>query len=138
MKSIEAEIEKARQRRTIRLSAAQKIFLRMPWFVRYLFYSVWMNSPVTRKKYFGNVYFSAGGMTGMGTGWGLPVPMHPIGLFAGSMSDKPVAVNGSVEIRRMLHLTFTADHRISDGGQLARFMAEFFKTVKTETDALDV
>jgi len=38
--------------------------------------------------------------------------------------EKPVAKNGKVEIRKMLPLSLTYDHRIVDGAQAARFIMD--------------
>ncbi|MBI4143521.1 2-oxo acid dehydrogenase subunit E2, partial [Candidatus Woesearchaeota archaeon] len=45
-------------------------------------------------------------------------------LGVGRVMDKPVARNGKVEIRKMLPLSLTYDHRIVDGAQAARFMMD--------------
>jgi pyruvate dehydrogenase E2 component (dihydrolipoamide acetyltransferase) len=39
----------------------------------------------------------------------------------GRIADRPVAVDGSVEVRPLLPYTFGADHRIVDGDLLEAF-----------------
>jgi pyruvate dehydrogenase E2 component (dihydrolipoamide acetyltransferase) len=38
--------------------------------------------------------------------------------------DTPVAHNGQIALRPMMELTACADHRISDGATVARFLAD--------------
>jgi pyruvate dehydrogenase E2 component (dihydrolipoamide acetyltransferase) len=45
-------------------------------------------------------------------------------LGVGRIVDKPVAVSGRVEVRPMLWLSLTFDHRIVDGAPAARFLQE--------------
>ncbi|MBI2660134.1 2-oxo acid dehydrogenase subunit E2 [Candidatus Woesearchaeota archaeon] len=45
-------------------------------------------------------------------------------LGIGRIMDKPIAKSGKVEIRKMLPLSLTYDHRIVDGAQAARFMMD--------------
>jgi pyruvate dehydrogenase E2 component (dihydrolipoamide acetyltransferase) len=45
-------------------------------------------------------------------------------LGIGRIMEKPVAKSGKVEIRKMLPLSLTYDHRIVDGAQAARFMMD--------------
>lgn len=43
-------------------------------------------------------------------------------LLTGRIYDKPVAVNGKVQIRKILPLSLTFDHRINDGASAQRFV----------------
>ena len=45
-------------------------------------------------------------------------------LGVGRIIEKPVARTGKIEIRKMLPLSLTYDHRIVDGAQAARFMMD--------------
>ncbi len=45
-------------------------------------------------------------------------------LGVGRMQDKPVAVNGAVEIRPMMTLSLSFDHRVIDGAPAAAFLTE--------------
>jgi pyruvate dehydrogenase E2 component (dihydrolipoamide acetyltransferase) len=47
-------------------------------------------------------------------------------LAVGAMTDKPIVVNGKVEVRPMMMLTLSYDHRIVDGAPAA----EFLRTIK--------
>lgn len=41
-----------------------------------------------------------------------------------SLADKPVAVNGKVEIRPMMYLALTYDHRLLDGREAVTFLVK--------------
>ncbi|MBI4010418.1 MAG: 2-oxo acid dehydrogenase subunit E2, partial [Candidatus Aenigmarchaeota archaeon] len=48
----------------------------------------------------------------------------------GRIIEKPVVKNGKVEIRKMLPLSLTYDHRIVDGAQAARFMMDLMEKLQ--------
>jgi pyruvate dehydrogenase E2 component (dihydrolipoamide acetyltransferase) len=41
------------------------------------------------------------------------------------MEDKPVAIDGRVEVRPVLPITATIDHRYADGAQIAKALRAF-------------
>lgn len=43
-------------------------------------------------------------------------------LAVGSVEDKPVAVNGTVSVRKRMRVTMSCDHRVIDGATGARFL----------------
>jgi pyruvate dehydrogenase E2 component (dihydrolipoamide acetyltransferase) len=45
-------------------------------------------------------------------------------LAVGRVSDRVVAVNGAPAVRPMVSLTLTVDHRVADGADAARYLAE--------------
>lgn len=53
----------------------------------------------------------------------LPLPVLRVGLRAAD--DRPVAVDGRVEVRPILPVTATIDHRFVDGWHIARAMKTF-------------
>ncbi len=66
-------------------------------------------------------------ITNVGTLGGVfatPIPNHPESaiLATGKMQDMPLAVEGSVRVRKVLPLSLTFDHRVLDGAEAARFM----------------
>lgn len=101
----------------------QTILLKLPWFIRGPIYTLWMKSPSRRKAYFGTTYissiinYSADRRT-----WGIPIPMHALGLFIGTTSKRLVKEKDQIEERDMLQLTISVDHRVSNGGDMARFV----------------
>ncbi len=51
-------------------------------------------------------------------------------LAVGKMVDTPVTVEGQMVMRAMMQLTVSADHRISDGATVARFLSELKATLE--------
>lgn len=64
---------------------------------------------------------------------GLPVGFAPISwmykvpllVLAGSVADKPVAIDKRVEVRPIMPITATIDHRYADGWHVSRAMTAF-------------
>ena len=44
-------------------------------------------------------------------------------LAVGAVTETPVAVNGDVSVRPQMTVTLSADHRVVDGADAARFLA---------------
>ncbi|MCB9262423.1 MAG: 2-oxo acid dehydrogenase subunit E2 [Flavobacteriales bacterium] len=105
------------------LMGSQKFFLKLPWSLRKLFYKIWFLSATTKKKYFGTVYFSSIiNYSADRRTWGIPLPMHSLGIFIGTVSNRLIKNQGEIEERQMLQITVSVDHRISNGGDMARFV----------------
>ncbi len=51
-------------------------------------------------------------------------------LAAGAIVDRPAVVDGRIEVRPMMNLALTYDHRIIDGAEAAKFMASLKKMVE--------
>jgi pyruvate dehydrogenase E2 component (dihydrolipoamide acetyltransferase) len=60
----------------------------------------------------------------MGGIFGFPIIHHPevaiLGL--GKIMEKPLVVDGKIEIRKVLPLSLSFDHRVVDGAEAVRFM----------------
>jgi len=56
--------------------------------------------------------------------YGTPIINHPevAILGVGKIKDMPVVKDGKIEIRKILHLALSFDHRVVDGGEAARFL----------------
>ncbi|MDO8506831.1 MAG: dihydrolipoamide acetyltransferase family protein [Candidatus Limnocylindria bacterium] len=52
-------------------------------------------------------------------------------LAVGRVSDRVVAVNGAPAVRPVVSLTLTVDHRVADGADAARYLAEVAKELET-------
>lgn len=111
--------EKARQWRAV------SWFLRLPAFVRNLIFRAVNRSPRVWKKYVGTVYLTSVGMFGAGGGWGIACSAHTLGIIIGGIGEKPVVINGKIEIRECLNLTADFDHDLIDGAPAARFIEKF-------------
>lgn len=57
-------------------------------------------------------------------------------LGVGRMQDKPVAVNGAVEIRPMMTLSLSFDHRVIDGAPAAAFLTELKNVLENPYELL--
>ncbi|MBI1306324.1 MAG: hypothetical protein GC181_06890 [Bacteroidetes bacterium] len=101
---------------------AQRVFLKLPRFSRKQIYNFWLRHPVIRKKYFGTVYissimnYSADRRT-----WGIPLPMHSLGIFIGTHCKRLIETNNGLENRDMVQFTISVDHRVNNGGDMGRF-----------------
>lgn len=76
---------------------------------------------------FGSAMVSSVGMLGVPTGFSPLVWLYrvPLMVLVGEISDKPLAVGGKVEVRPVLPVTFTADHRYADGAHLGHALQAF-------------
>lgn len=73
----------------------------------------------------GTVAVTAVGMFGAGGGFGIAPPtLMPLQVIVGSVTERPRATGGRIEIREVLELTLTFDHNVIDGAPAARFVAE--------------
>ncbi len=70
------------------------------------------------------------GMYGVETFNAIINPPESAILAVGKMVDTPVAHEGQIVLRPMMELTACADHRISDGATVARFLAELKTTLE--------
>jgi pyruvate dehydrogenase E2 component (dihydrolipoamide acetyltransferase) len=60
----------------------------------------------------------------MGGIYGFPVIHHPevAILGMGKIMEKPIVVDGKIEVRKILPLSLSFDHRVVDGAEAVRFM----------------
>ena len=60
----------------------------------------------------------------MGGIYGTPIINHPevAILGVGKIKDMPVVREGKIEIRKILHLSLSFDHRVVDGAEAVRFL----------------
>lgn len=74
---------------------------------------------------------SVGMFGGDHSGWGISPTLHPLGLVVGSITWKPVVVEGRIEPREILHLTVSFDHDIVDGGPATRFTRRLLELIES-------
>ncbi|MBS2031486.1 MAG: 2-oxo acid dehydrogenase subunit E2 [Deltaproteobacteria bacterium] len=76
---------------------------------------------------FGSAMVSSVGMLGLPTGFSPLAWMYkvPILVLGGQIADKPVAIEGHVEVRKVMPVTATIDHRYADGWHIAALLAPF-------------
>jgi pyruvate/2-oxoglutarate dehydrogenase complex dihydrolipoamide acyltransferase (E2) component len=111
-------------------------------FMRTIIYRVINRSPRLWKKYVGTVYLTAVGMFGNGGGWGIAFSAHTLGIVLGGIGEKPVVVDGRIEICECLYVTADFDHDLIDGAPAVRFLERFKELVEIgyclETEPKDV
>ncbi|MEK6983515.1 MAG: dihydrolipoamide acetyltransferase family protein [Nanoarchaeota archaeon] len=68
--------------------------------------------------------FTVSNLGSIGVEFFTPIINYPESaiLGVGRLLEKPVVKNGKIEVRKVLPLSLTYDHRVVDGGQAARFM----------------
>jgi pyruvate/2-oxoglutarate dehydrogenase complex dihydrolipoamide acyltransferase (E2) component len=96
-------------------------YLRIPSFLRRLFFWIYIRSPVLQKKIAGTVGVTSLGMFAEGGFWGIPITTQTLLVTLGGIVKKPAMVNGSLEEREYLSVTLSFDHDIIDGAPAARF-----------------
>ncbi len=76
---------------------------------------------------FGSAMVTSVGMFGLPMGFAPLAWMYrvPLLVLAGEIADKPVAVAGRVEVRPVVPITATIDHRYVDGAQLGDALRAF-------------
>ena len=76
---------------------------------------------------FGSAMVSSVGMLGIPIGFSPLAWMYkvPLLILVGEIADKPVAIDGRVEVRPILPITATIDHRYADASQLAQALNAF-------------
>jgi pyruvate/2-oxoglutarate dehydrogenase complex dihydrolipoamide acyltransferase (E2) component len=105
-------------------------FLRLPGFVRRLFYWFVQKNPQLMRRYSSSVLVTAVGMFGKGTGWGIPMANFTLTVTLGGIAEKPGVVEGRIEIREYLCVTMSFDHDVVDGAPAARFAQRFRELVE--------
>jgi pyruvate/2-oxoglutarate dehydrogenase complex dihydrolipoamide acyltransferase (E2) component len=117
------QLHNSLQKKNLNVSGKHKIFMRLPWMIRKIFYASWFAFPSIRKQYFGTVYFSSIlNFSGDRRAWGVPIPMHPFGIFIGTMCKRLIESKDGIEKRDMVQITLSVDHRVSNGGDMGRFV----------------
>lgn len=76
---------------------------------------------------FGSAIVTSVGMFGLDEAWVPPTPFArvPLYVLVGAVTERPVVVDGSVEIRPQVTITATIDHRFVDGLQGGVLTREF-------------
>jgi len=80
-----------------------------------------------RRSPFGSAMVTSVGMFGIPQGFAPLAWMYdvPLLVLVGELTPKPVVIDGRVEVRTMLPITATIDHRYADGWHISRAMAAF-------------
>jgi len=107
------------------------VFILRPlvYWVGFLGGSLGLNIPIlgVRKFAFGSCLITSVGMLGLDQAF-VPFPPYariPLLVMIGAFKDKPVVIDKQIEIRPMLTVTATLDHRFIDGAQAALLAKKF-------------
>ncbi len=122
IRRVQAEGEKSESAPT---SGGEKLFMALPTFIRRPMMRMLFKDPHRAKQNAGTVLLTAVGMFGEGGGWGIPLIIHTLGVTLGGIAEKPVVIDGQIEIRECLSITVSFDHDIIDGAPAARFTQRF-------------
>lgn len=81
---------------------------------------------------FGSCIITSVGMLGFDEGYApfTPFARVPLLLLVGAIRDRPVVIDGEVEVRPMVTITATVDHRFIDGAQLGVLAQEFRRVIE--------
>jgi pyruvate/2-oxoglutarate dehydrogenase complex dihydrolipoamide acyltransferase (E2) component len=110
----------------------QRLAPHLPRFIRLWFFQAVKRNPNWFKQLQGTTIITSLGMFAPGTGWGITfLPVHTFGLTVGSITEKPVAHQGQVIVREILHLTLAFDHDIIDGAPAARFARSLLEVIES-------
>jgi pyruvate/2-oxoglutarate dehydrogenase complex dihydrolipoamide acyltransferase (E2) component len=98
------------------------LYLKLPLWIRHLFWARLMRDPFVHKKFSGTVGLTAIGMFAKGNvAWAIPITPHTLTFTLGGIYEKPVMIDGKVEGREVLCVTMSIDHDLIDGGPSTRF-----------------
>jgi pyruvate/2-oxoglutarate dehydrogenase complex dihydrolipoamide acyltransferase (E2) component len=100
----------------------ERIYYRLPKFLRILFWRYMLNHPKFAYKKMGNVIVTSLGAMGKINGWFVHKSVHPLSFGIGSVLKKPVAVKNEIKIREILNMTILIDHDPIDGAPMVRFI----------------
>jgi pyruvate/2-oxoglutarate dehydrogenase complex dihydrolipoamide acyltransferase (E2) component len=103
--------------------AIEDRFNKMPWLFRRVILWIGLRHPEVRLHYMGATF----GLSSLGRhGCKLLIPpcVSTSTFGVGEVEEKPVVVDGKIEIRPVMSLVLNFDHRVIDGAPAARFMQE--------------
>lgn len=89
-----------------------------------------LSRPSIAYKKMGNVAVTSIGTMGKGSGWFIPISVHPVCFGISTINKKPVVVDNQIVIREMLHITILFDHDVIDGADMARFISTFTENIE--------
>ena len=129
LRAVQADPDRSKESRFMRW------FLRLPAFLRRVFYWIVMRFPQSFRQYSSPVMVTAVGMFGSGGGWAITMPNFTLTVAVGGIVKKPGVYEDEIAIREYLDLTVSIDHDIIDGAPAARFV-QSFRTSLEKADLL--
>lgn len=116
------------QKRSDRL---EKLYTRLPGFLRRAVWKYLLSHPRLAFPKMGNVAITSLGMIGNVKGWFIPISVHPICFGIGNIVKKPGVIGNTLEIREILHMTILIDHDVMDGAPMTRFLHELTRNIES-------
>jgi pyruvate/2-oxoglutarate dehydrogenase complex dihydrolipoamide acyltransferase (E2) component len=89
---------------------------------------------VSMQMRYGVVGVTAVGMFGAGSMWLVPLTNATVTVSIGSISKKPILIDGNLQEHEFLCLTLSFDHDIVDGAPAARFARRFTELLSNGTE----
>ncbi|MBS3993021.1 MAG: 2-oxo acid dehydrogenase subunit E2 [Bacteroidetes bacterium] len=111
-------------------NSIEKLYTKLPGFLRRYFWYYMGNHPKYAYKKMGNVAFTSIGMMGSLRGWFIPISVHPICFGISSVIKKPLVRQEKIEIREILNMTVLIDHDVVDGAPIARFLTDLTENIE--------
>lgn len=106
-------------------------FNNMPWLLRRLIIWLGLRYPNIRLRYMGATF----GLSSLGK-FGCKILVPPCvstSTFGiGAVEDRPVVIDGKIEIRRIMTIALNFDHRLIDGAPAARFFQDVKRLLEGE------
>lgn len=103
-------------------------FHRLPDFLKYFLLKLIYYNPDVFKFFFGTIGFTNLGKFGIQDIY--PAWVNTIVFGVGSVKEKPVVVNGKIEILPILHLSLSFDHSVLDGIMAGRILKEIKELIE--------
>ncbi|MFN8208007.1 MAG: 2-oxo acid dehydrogenase subunit E2 [Bacteroidales bacterium] len=113
-----------------RTTLIERLYTRLPGFVRRTIWKNMMKRPGLVFNTMGNVAITSLGMLGKVNGWFIPISIHPVCFGLGPVIKKPVVMDDQVVIREILNFTVMLDHDVIDGAPMARFIVELTRNIE--------
>ncbi|HOX44982.1 MAG TPA: 2-oxo acid dehydrogenase subunit E2 [Myxococcota bacterium] len=139
-----AKVERLRTRQDTELQKSSKLVSLMPgflvrfflWLTAFIGYTLNLRCPGIPRDPFGACILTNVGMFGLDVAYAPLVPYSraPIVLLVGQAKPRPVVVDGRIEVREVVTLNATIDHRFCDGALLAK-MVKVIKESFEDPDA---
>lgn len=110
---------------------ATSLYFHMPTCLRRGSMKLLLSVPWLHQKTMGTVMVTSLAGRSSVSGWIIPESIHGIAIAIGSISKKPWAVDGTIAIRDILHLTLVVDHDVVDGAPAAAFASRLVALLET-------
>lgn len=94
------------------------------WLRLFVLRRLFLGNPQRMQNTMGTVMVTSLGTVGHIPGYIIPTSIHPLSIGIGTLTRKPVIVQGKCQPRQVLHLTVSFDHDVIDGMPARHFIAD--------------